>query len=237
MLDRAALTPDRIRQFTPFRDLEDDQLGRVQSQARIIGLAARDPLFRQSEPVHRSYFCLDGRLKLSRFSHDGGEKVFHIACGGETLWDSIAPNNRRCFPLNCTSIVASEVMAVDVDVIADLFDRCHDARFAMANGLIDRLHTLLDHVDVLSADKASFRVASYLLAESRRQHDRVAFRLSASKKHIASYLSLQPETLSRCLSSFRRDGLAESRGREIRILDPDGLRALVTHEPGEARPG
>lgn len=227
MLDRTLVPPERIRQFALFRDLDDDLIAEVQGHAKLVGLGPNEPLFSQFDPMHRSYYCLEGRVKLFRLSHDGGEKIFHIACSGDSLWDSLSLSSERRFPLSCSAIVTSELMAVEIDLMRDLFNRSHAFRIALAGALMNRLGGLLDHVEVLSADKASFRVASYLLAESRHHQDRVAFRLKASKKHIASYLSLQPETLSRCLTSFRRQGLAESRGREIRILDPDRLHELV----------
>jgi len=53
------------------------------------------------------------------------------------------------------------------------------------------------------------------------------FRLPASKKHIASYLALQPETLSRCLRNLRINGVARSNAREIEILDPVAIERLI----------
>lgn len=232
MLDRTLVPSDRIRQFAPFRELDEGLIGEIRQHAKLVELGTHEPLFRQSELIHKSFFCLDGRVKLFRLGHDGSERIFHIAIPGDTVWDSISLDTDRRFPLSCSAIVTSEIMAIETGLIQSLFDRSHELRRGVVASLLERLDALVDYAEVLSADKASFRVASYLLAESRRQRGRVAFRLKASKKHIASHLSLQPETLSRCLTTFRRDGLAESRGREIRILDPDRLGKLVAPGAG-----
>lgn len=228
MLERSPVAADTIRQFAMFRDLGDDIVGEIQQQARTVSLRPGEPLFRQSDPIQRSYFCVRGRVKLFRISPEGTEKIFHIASDGDSLPDSVALGSQRRFPLHCAAVVTSELISVDSMLIIDLFNRFHAMRCNLTDVLVQRIDHLLDHVEMLSADKASLRVASYLLSECRRHDGHTTFRLKASKKHIASFLSLQPETLSRCLTAFRRDGLAETSGREIRLLDPDGLQSMVT---------
>ena len=51
--------------------------------------------------------------------------------------------------------------------------------------------------------------------------------LPLPKKDIASLLGTTPESLSRAFARLVRDGLIETRGSQVRIVDTDGLDALA----------
>ena len=48
-----------------------------------------------------------------------------------------------------------------------------------------------------------------------------------TREEIGSYLGLKLETVSRAFSKFQDDGVLEVKQRQIRVLDPDALQALV----------
>ncbi|MFO7764261.1 MAG: Crp/Fnr family transcriptional regulator [Wenzhouxiangellaceae bacterium] len=227
MLERKMVPVEQIRQFRIFRDLGDAIVDEIRRSAWIKSLAADEVLFRQNDPVRRSYFCLSGQVKLFRLTRAGSEKIFTIASSGDSLRDSISLMAGRLYPLNCTAISASEMLSIDPEFIADICHRSRDARTSLVEALEQRIDELVDHAELLSVDKASFRVASYLLNEYRRNGSKRSFRLGSSKKYVASYLSLQPETLSRCLRHFRQNGIASSVNRRIEIHEPERLEQIV----------
>ena len=227
MLERKLVPQEQIRQFDLFRELPDELIDEIRHNAWIISLKVNEVLFRQNEAARRNYFCLSGQIKLFRLTRTGTEKIFLIAQSGDGLFDSISLNSERSHPLNATAISDSEALSVDSEVVADVCHRSQRARTQLVESLVRRVDDLIDHVELLSVDKAQFRVASFLFNEYQRNGRRASFRLNASKKYIASYLSLQPETLSRCLRTFRQDGIASSTKKDIRIHDPNRLEQMV----------
>lgn len=227
MLERKLVPHQQIRQFDLFRELPDELIDEVRQNAWTISLKVNEVLFRQNDSIHRCYFCLSGQIKLFRLTRTGSEKIFLIAVPGDGLCDTISLRNERFHPLNATAISQAEALSVDTEVVADVFHRSQRARTQLVDSLVRRVDDLIDHVELLSVDKAHFRVASFLFNEYQRNGKKCSFRLNSSKKYIASYLSLQPETLSRCLRTFRQDGIATSNNRDIRVHDPDRLEQLV----------
>lgn len=227
MLERKMVPVGQLRQFSIFQDLSDEILDQIRRGAWIRSVGANEVLFRQNDPIKRSYFCLSGQVKLFRFTRTGSEKIFTIASAGDGLHDSISFRSGRLYPLNCAAIEASEMLSMDPVFITDIIHRSPGARTRLIEAFERRVDELVDHAELLSVDKASFRVASFLLNEYRRNGSNHSFRLGSSKKYVASYLSLQPETLSRCLRHFRQSGIASSVNRDIRIHDPDGLKRIV----------
>ena len=227
MLERKLVPQEQIRQFAMFRELPDELIDEIRHNAWTISLNVNEVLFRQNDAIRRCYFCLSGQVKLFRLTRTGSEKIFLIARPGDGLCDTLSLKAERFHPLNATAISEAEALSVDAEVVAEVFHRSQRARTQLVESLVRRVDDLIDHVELLSVDKAQFRVASFLFQEYQRNGKKPSFRLDASKKYIASYLSLQPETLSRCLRSFRQDGIASSTNRDIRVHDPHRLEQLV----------
>jgi CRP/FNR family transcriptional regulator len=84
---------------------------------------------------------------------------------------------------------------------------------------------------VLGTLTADQRVAAFLLDMAER-HMRLGFSprhflLRMGRADIASFLGLKHETVTRALSKLERLACIEVQRREIRLLDPDGLRCLA----------
>jgi len=227
MLERKMVPTEQIRRFNIFRNLADEILEEIRRSAWIKSLDPDEVLFRQDDTICRSYFCISGQVKLFRLTSAGSEKIFTIASSGDDLHDSISFRNGRRYPVSCTAIKPSEMLSLDPEFIADIFHQSRDARTRLVEALEQHVDELVDHAELLSVDKAGFRVAYFLLNEYRRNGGQHSFRLGSSKKHIASYLSVQPETFSRCLRHLRQNGIASSVNRDIEIHDPDALERLV----------
>lgn len=227
MLERKKVPIEQIRQFGLFQGLTDPILDEIRDNALLKTLSPGEILFRQGEHARRSYFCISGQLKLFRLTHAGSEKIFGIVSSCHDLPESISLGSRRRYPMSCAAIKESEIFSLDPDLIGEIFHRCPEMRTRLLESFETSFDKLVDHAELLSVDKASFRVASFLLNEYKRLGNPSSFSLSSSKKYVAGYLSLQPETLSRCLRHLRQNGIASSINREIEIHDPNGLENIV----------
>jgi CRP/FNR family transcriptional regulator len=80
-------------------------------------------------------------------------------------------------------------------------------------------------VAALTSSDVGARVAAYLLDLPATWDDAHAtVRLPLPKNQVAAYLGTTPETLSRRLAAFAREGLVEvGPRRDVVILDPVGL--------------
>jgi CRP-like cAMP-binding protein len=76
------------------------------------------------------------------------------------------------------------------------------------------------------------RLAAYLLEQAQAAPGSAArragqvLRLAHTREEIARLLGAERPSVSRSLAGLARDGLVAIRGREVRILDRDGLEAL-----------
>lgn len=227
MLDSRHIPPAQIRSFAVFEGLTDRQARRLAKAARSETVGAGDMLYRQCEAAQHAYFCINGQFRLFRENSVGHEKIFRIANAGDCISDPVSLKEDRHFSLNCAALRPGEVLMIEAAELARVFHQNEQVRSDMLNELSQRVDHLIDHIEMLSMDKAKYRVAAFIFSEYLRNERRIKFRLSLNKKYIASYLSLQPETLSRCIRWFSEQGMADSTAHEIHVLDVKRLESLA----------
>jgi CRP-like cAMP-binding protein len=119
------------------------------------------------------------------------------------------------------------LLHVSKQVVFDEIER--DPKFArkMLAGLSRRLHSLISDVESYSLQSGTQRVIGYLQRQDM-QHDSEAesyvVTLPTSKAVVASRLNVTPEHFSRILHELVSAGLIRVDGREVTIVDADGLR-------------
>ena len=184
--------------------------------------AAGETLFTQGDPA-RWLFQL--RTGVVRVCIDGAD-------GRRQVTDFILPGDRFGFPGSGTyAFTAEAVETCDLCVFdaAQLRERARrhpDFALRLAElegGDLDRLRR---HLYFMGRGTAVERVAAFLAWLAERA-DAATFLLPATRREIADYLALAPETVSRVLTRLARDGVLEARGqRSMTILDPARLAEL-----------
>jgi CRP/FNR family transcriptional regulator len=90
-----------------------------------------------------------------------------------------------------------------------------------------RLRQFTAQIESLSLKEVPGRLASYLILLSEEHKNTVMVTLSISKGQLASLLGTIPETMSRILAKMSSMNLIRVNGRDIRLLDMEGLRDLA----------
>jgi CRP/FNR family transcriptional regulator, anaerobic regulatory protein len=197
-----------------------------------VGLSLKD--IEKLEELVATYAVRLGFLKSTVMSQDGREQVtgFHMA--GELVGlDGISSELHSC------DTVALE----DTEVCVIPYERLEEVASAMPV-LRNHFHKVMSREIVrehgvmllLGSMHAEERLAAFLLNLSQRfearGYSRTEFVLRMTRAEIGSFLGLKLETVSRVLSRFAQDGLIEVNQKHVRIIDPDGLRSIVSGQSG-----
>ena len=186
-----------------------------------------ETLYRSGEAFESLYAVRSGFFKSSVVLEDGRDQVtaFHMA--GEILgMDGIGTERH-----------AADVIALeDSEVCVIPYARLEEA------GLQRQLHKVMSRelvrdqgvMMLLGTMRAEERLAAFLLNLSQRfvarGYSPNEFHLRMTRDEIGSYLGLSLETVSRLFSRFQTDGLISVQQKHIRILDVQGLRAVMVHD-------
>ena len=131
-----------------------------------------------------------------------------------------------CYPAHAEAIVDSTLLVVSRSVLKDMIEANTELVLAMLAGMSAKLREFNQLIEQLSLKDVPARLAGVLLElPAKAGADTVV--LKQTKRQLAAQIGTIPETLSRAFKKLSALGLIEVTGREIAILDPEGLADLA----------
>lgn len=192
-------------------------------------------LFRSGQALSSLYVAREGAFKTVATNEEGETQVIGFHLPGELMGlDALGSGLHACDAEALTRATVCEVPLPQLESIcAKLPGLQHQLLRIIGQG-INRDQS---HMEMLGRRQAAERVALFLHGLSERYkllgRSGDMFVLPMSREDIASFLGMVIETVSRTLTKMQDDGVIAVRGRQVTVLDPVRLDAMVH---GPARP-
>jgi CRP/FNR family transcriptional regulator len=232
-LDRRSEESRQMKQTNPilgvtplFKGLDEQQLDEISAITIKRRYRRGEAIFMEGDVADGFYIVADGQVKIFKTSLEGKEQILHIYGPGNPFGEVPVFSGSR-FPANAQALVMSQVLFLPRKAFVDLIAAHPSLSMNMLAELSMRLRQFTVQIENLSLKEVPSRLASYLtvLAEEQAQPDRVS--LTISKGQLASLLGTIPETLSRIFAKMSAQNLIRVEGRDIYLLDSDGLEDLA----------
>ena len=210
--------------------LQDNELERLDSLVdQRLAVPRGETLYRARDPFRSLYAVRSGFFKTLVTTADGREQVTGFLMAGELLgFDGIGTDRYSC---DTVALEDSQVCVIPFEQLEALsrdflplqrqFHRIMSREIVRDHGLILLLGSM----------RAEERLAAFLLNLTQRLASRgftsTELVLRMTREEIGSYLGLKLETVSRAFSKLQDQGLLAVRHRQVRVVDPAGLRRLV----------
>jgi CRP-like cAMP-binding protein len=222
-----------LRRAYLFADMSEPHLETLIQGMHDVHLEAGHSLFRHGQPANRFYFLREGLVKLFRLSPEGDEKIIELMRPGETFAEAVMfMGNVGRYPVSAEAVNESRLYAFEQKALLGLLEDSIDATYGLLGSMSRRLHMLVNQIESLTLQNATYRLVAFLLEEIPRDvKASPEVQLTTPKGVIASRLAIQPETLSRILAKLRQGGLIEVHGNHITVRDVQALRNLVHMPP------
>ena len=189
-------------------------------------------LYRAGDPFEAIYAIRAGSFKTDVLLEDGREQVTGFQMAGELLGlDGISTEHHTC---NAIALEDSEICAIPFSRLEVLSREIHTLQHHFHKVMSREI--VRDHgvMMLLGTMRAEERLAAFLLNLSQRFTARgfshAEFYLRMTREEIGSYLGLKLETVSRAFSKFQEEGYIAVQQKHIRILNVNGLKALMNHQ-------
>jgi CRP-like cAMP-binding protein len=234
-MNRTPEASRELRRAYLFADMPEPQLQALMQGMHEVHLQPGEMLFRHGQPAERFFFLRDGLVKLFRLSPEGDEKIIELMQPGQTFAEAVmfmGPQGR--YPVNAEAVNESRLYTFDQKTFLGLLRESSDACFGLLASMSRRLHMLVNQIESLTLQNATYRLVAYLLEQiPQGVKTSPEVQLTTPKGVIASHLAIQPETLSRILAKLRQGGLIDVHGNHITVRDVQALRKLVQMPPAE----
>ena len=183
-------------------------------------------IFSEGDDGNGFYVVISGRVKIFKLSPEGKEQILHIFGPGDPFGE-VAVFAGQHFPANAEAMESSRIFFFPMESFSDLIKDNPSLALNMLAILSKRLRRFANLIDDLSLKEVPGRLAAHLLYLSGQSEGSEQLELNITKTQLASLLGTIPETLSRILGKMSKQGLIESDGRRIKILDHVALEELA----------
>lgn len=184
-------------------------------------------IYREGDRFQFVYAVRHGIFKSTVSKNDGRDQVVAFHLPGERFgFDGLADGRH---PTTATAIEDAEACAISYSELNEAIGQHHAMRHQIPAMITTEFLRERRLASLMAKTPSDQRVATFLLNLAGRLHERgyaaQDVQLRMTQEDIGSYLGTTLETVSRCLSSFARQGYVAVHRRRIVIVDPAGLRA------------
>ncbi|ASU38741.1 transcriptional regulator [Herbaspirillum sp. meg3] len=204
---------------------------------QIIGRRRRvkrdQSLYRMDDTFNTLYAIRLGHFKTYQMNSNGSQQITGFQMAGELLgMDAIGTSRHQC---EAVALEDSEVCEIpfgqlealfqDMPVLLRQFHRIMSKEISREQGVMLALNNM----------SAQQKLAAFLVNLSSRYATRgysaTRFQLRMTREEIGNYLGLAVESVSRLLSSFKKNGIVDVNHRDLELLDLPALRSIALGTP------
>ena len=176
-------------------------------------------IFYEGDQQKKLKLLLDGIVKVYKSDSKGNEVILHFF-QPQTLIAETAHMQKINYPATAICETDCKVLEIDYALFEKDFLRNPDISFKIIQSLSKKIKTLQNVITTnLTMDTFS-RICKFIYENENHIHE-------LTHRKIAAILNITPETLSRNLSTLKKDHIIAVKNRKIEILDKDQLSAIV----------
>ena len=205
----------------------------MQRLDQIIGRRRRikrdQSLYRMGDSFDMLYAIRLGHFKTYQVNSNGSQQITGFQMAGELLgMDAIGTGRHQC---EAVALEDSEVCEIPFSQLEELF---HDMPV-----LLRQFHRIMSKeisreqgvMLALNSMSAQQKLAAFLVNLSSRYAARgysaSRFQLRMTREEIGNYLGLAVESVSRLLSTLKKNGVVDVNHRDLELLNLPALRAIA----------
>lgn len=213
-----------------FAGLGPTALDEVNGLCRAVNFAEGEPIYHAGDRAERLFIVAIGVAKLTRVSTEGKEVLTDVLAPGDFLGALPALGQSRYaesgWALTPTCLLLFEARSIDL-ILKD-----HpEVAVATLEAVSGRLAAAQEAIHRLSTDRVEQRLAAALELLVRQVGEAdgtgILLQVPLTREDLAGMVGSAPETVSRTLSIWKKQGLVEPGRRWIRILDSEGLARIA----------
>lgn len=215
-----------------FAGLDRAAIAAVEKRMQVQSYDAGEVIYRTGAPADGLFILATGTVKVLRASLDGAEVLVDVITPG-AMFGSIAALGLSTYPDTAQALTVTCALRTSAADFRAVLEQHPGVALVVLDDLATRLEQTQQTVRRLSAGTVEQRVASTLLALADKVGEprggAVLLQLPLSRADLAAMTGTTTESVSRTLSTLRRQGVVETGRRWTAVTDREALAALAAH--------
>ncbi len=186
-----------------------------------------DSLIRsQGDRYEELLILLRGEVAGEFRTHDGRTMRVETLSAPEALASAFLFSPQTRLPVDMVAVTEVRVFRIGRDALLAVAGACPAVLERLLEDIAHRTEFLATKLRMVQFETLRERVAHYLLDQMNAQGSPTVT-LPVAKKELADILGSARQSVFRCLGELEEEHIIAQNGRSVRILDPEGLRALA----------
>ncbi|MGH7118032.1 MAG: Crp/Fnr family transcriptional regulator [Acetobacteraceae bacterium] len=212
-----------------FAGVERAELRRIAEAARLVSRPAGGEFFAQGDAATAFFLLVEGRIRITQITSEGQQVALRYIAPGE-VFGAVPLFSGGPWPATALAVIDSTAARWSREATDRL---TADYPVILANALAivgERVRQIEDRYRELATERVEQRVAHALLKLAQipeQSATGAAIDFPISRQDIAELTGTTLHTVSRILSAWEQQGILESRRMHVRIVHPEGVRAIA----------
>ncbi len=205
-----------------FKAFCDDQVDDLNAVKTCAYFKKNQPLFLEGS-LPRGVFCLNsGKVKIFARGEEGKEQIIHVAKEGEIVGFR-AMFSEEPYKVTASTLEESNICFINKSDFLSMVD----TNVTLRNGIMKELSTELANRVTYITNMAQKSVRGRLaFALILLQEIYTGEMINLTREDLANFVGTATETLIRLLKDFKEEGIIQTHGRKIEVLNSDALLTI-----------
>ena len=212
-----------------FRNMSEEQIQELGCVFRPARYRRNQILFFEGGIAQHLFALHSGLVKIVKSLENGKDRITAVLFPGELF--GLESLTDPAYPLTAVALRDCEICAAPREEFNTYLLTNPQIAIGMVRFLVGELKRVRKQVTDMSFKDARMKVATFLLSlitvDSPPANGTVHLTLPLSRQEISEVLELSAETISRTLSSLRKEELVVARGRHLTIQNRAGLESVA----------
>ncbi|WP_176719931.1 Crp/Fnr family transcriptional regulator [Desulfuribacillus alkaliarsenatis] len=221
---------EQLREIPIFYKLSDQTLEEIANNITIKDYRADELVYSEGEPSNHIYIVVSGRVKITKVSSTGREKILHIIRENEMFGEQALFEN-GVNPHSAKTIEKALLFQIRLNTFKKIIDEDHECATMLLEVMNLKLRQAYRQIINLSFKDTYSRLASRLFKLARdhgiEEEKGLLIKAKLTQQELADYVGTSRETISRILSDMVQKEILIVDRHRIYIKDYQALKEVA----------
>lgn len=210
--------PDEVNTLNDLKNFFDDH-------GESFEFAKDEVIYNEGQHSNYIFLILKGVVKCYQFDEQGKELITALH-KEDDLFGYTSFIQNIPYQESAMAIKDVELVGVSKDQLMQVLVNNHKITLELVHLLTDDLKKIKDQLLQMAYGSVNKKTAATILKFAEKMNRRPEDPIKICRNDLASVAGIATETLIRTMSNFKKEGLIEIEGRNIRILDLQKLQDI-----------
>ena len=182
-------------------------------------------IYSEGQHSNNVYLILKGIVKTHKMDENGKELITTLYKPDDFLGFTSFEENIP-YQESATAVEDVEVAAISKQDLKEILGNSKDVTLELVNVLTENLSEIKQQLLQMAYSSVRKKTAQTILQFAKILNKKPNESIKISRYDLANVAGIATESLIRTLSGFKKEGLIEIEGRNIRVLDIESLQKM-----------